>query len=255
MFFASCSNAQEKPSYISFETSKDSLYVIANNSILSTSFLKIENRESKTDTIIDFKGPKVSRVLQFDKYSTDSTDVIENYKFSLYYGASSIKKYDTLYNYALPFSKRKRYKVLQGQNTNFTHRGALSKYAIDFKMNIGQTVCAMREGVVIKVKKDFNKGGRSKKYRDFANLIIIFHEDGTFAQYVHLKKNGALVKKGDFVKRGQPIGYSGNTGMSTEPHLHFAVYKPSKNGLVSIPYILDSISSEKYKKGKYAINK
>jgi murein DD-endopeptidase MepM/ murein hydrolase activator NlpD len=69
---------------------------------------------------------------------------------------------------------------------------------------------------------------------------------------VHLKKKGVLVSKNDTVKKGQVIGYSGNTGMSTEAHLHFAVYKPTKNGLVSIPYILDSIPTEKYKKGKFA---
>ena len=43
--------------------------------------------------------------------------------------------------------------------------------------------------------------------------------------------------------------------MSTQPHLHFAVYKPTKDGLASFPYILDSIPTERYKKGKYAYNK
>ena len=92
----------------------------------------------------------------------------------------------------------------------------------------------------------------NKKYRNDANFIIIAHKDGTFAQYVHLKKNGVLVSKNDTVKKEQVIDYSGNTGMSTEPHLHFAVYKPTKNGLVSIPYILNFIPTKRYKKGKFA---
>ena len=83
-------------------------------------------------------------------------------------------------------------------------------------------------------------------------MILVYHSDGTFAQYAHFKKNGVLVKVGDTVKKEQIIGYSGNTGMSTEPHLHFAVYKPTINGLVSIRYILDSIPTKKYTKGKYA---
>jgi len=253
--FISCTKAQEKPSYISFNLEKDSIFVIAKNSILSTSFLKIENKIDKKDSIIDFKKPETKTVLKFHQSEIDTTLIIKNYQFALYYGASSIKKYDTLYNYALPFLKRKRYKVLQGQNSNFTHKGNFSRYAIDFKMNVGQTVCAIRDGVVIQVKDKFTEGGRDKSYRDKANLIIIYHEDGTFAQYVHLKKDGVLVKKGDSVKKHQPIGYSGNTGMSTQPHLHFAVYKPSENGLVSIPFILNSIPTEKYKKGKYAKNK
>jgi murein DD-endopeptidase MepM/ murein hydrolase activator NlpD len=121
-------------------------------------------------------------------------------------------------------------------------------------MNVGQEVCAIREDLVIKVKEHFTKGGRNKKYRDFANLIIIAHKDGTFAQYVHLKKDGAIVNEGETVKKGQVIGFSGNTGMSTEPHLHFTVYKPTKNGFISMPYILDSIPTKRYKKGKFAKN-
>lgn len=185
----------------------------------------------------------------------DSSSVLEQYTFNgFWFGTSNFQSYDTLYNYALPFLKGKRYKVMQGQNTNGTHQGDFSRYAIDFKMNIGQTVCAMREGLVIRVKEQNTKGGRGKKYFPYANLIIVYHDDGTFAQYVHLKHKGSLVKVGDTVKKGQAIGYSGNTGQSSGPHLHFAIYKPTTNGLVSIPYILDSIPTRRYVKGKYAVN-
>lgn len=255
LLLISCLKKTEKPSYLSYKASKDSVFVIVKNPILSTSFLKIEDRKTKKLKIVDFKKPDTLTVLKFNRSEIDTSQIIERYKFSLYFGASSIDKYDTLYNYALPFLKGKKYKVLQGQNSNFTHKGDFSRHAIDFKMNVGQTVCAIRDGIVIRVKQIFNEGGKSKSYRDKANLIIIYHKDGTFSQYVHLKKDGALVKKGDTVKRGQPIGYSGNTGMSTEPHLHFAVYKPTINGLVSIPFTLNNIPTKKYKKGKYAHNK
>lgn len=229
--------------------------VIVSNPVLGNSFLKIENKTDNKNSFIDFEKPDTLSVLKFHKSSIDTTAIIKNYKFFLYYGASSIIKYDTLYNYNLPFLKGKRYKILQGQNSRFTHKGNFSRYAIDFKMNVGQTVCAIRDGIVISIKQNSNKGGRQKKYRDFANYIVIAHKDGTYAQYVHLKENGSLVKKGDTVLQSQPIGYSGNTGMSTEPHLHFAVYKPTRNGLVSIPFILDSIPTKKYKKGKFVHNK
>lgn len=254
LFFISCSKAQEKPSYISFKLENDSIYVFAKNPVLGKTFLKIIDRENKIEKFIDFKKPDTLKVLRFAQSKIDTSKIIGKYQFSLHYGTSSLKKYDSLYNYGLPFLKGKRYKILQGQNTNFTHNGSFSKYAIDFKMNVFQEVCAIREGLVVKTKDHFNKGGRNKKYRNFANLIVIEHADGTFAQYVHLKKNGVLVKEGETVKKGQVIGFSGNTGMSTEPHLHFAVYKPTKNGLVSIPYILDSIPTKKYKKGKFAKN-
>jgi len=255
LFFVSCSKAQEKPSYISFKLENDSIYVFAKNPILGNTFLKIFDKETKNEKFIDFEKPDTLKVLQFHQTKIDTTKIIEKHTFSLYYGASFFKEYDTLYNYGLPFLKGKRYKVLQGQNSNFTHKGSFSRYAIDFKMKTGQKVCAIREGLVIKVKENFSKGGSNKKYRDFANLIIIAHKDGTFAQYVHLMKDGALVNVGETVEKGQVIGYSGNTGMSTEPHLHFAVYKPTQNGFVSIPYILNGIPTEKYKKGKFSKNR
>ena len=255
LLFVSCSKAQEKPSYISFKLENDSIYVFAKNPVLGKTFLKIVDQKTKVEQYIDFKKPDTLKILQFEQSKIDTSKIIEKFQFSLFYGTSDFKKYDTLYNYGLPFLKGKRYKILQGQNTNFTHKGSFSKYAIDFKMNVGQEVCAIRDGLVIKIKEDSNIGGRDKKYRDKANLIIIAHSDGTFAQYVHLKKDGVLVNKSQIVKKGQVIGYSGNTGMSTEPHLHFAVYKPTKNGFVSIPYILNSIPTKRYRKGKFARNK
>ena len=248
----SCNEEEKKPSYISFEQKNDSIYVQLKNHVVSSSFLKVKDKINKKITYIDFIKPDTLTILKFHQSKIDTVAILKNYSFKLSYGASSLKKYDTLYNYNLPFPKGKRYRVLQGQNGSFTHKGPNSRYAIDFKMNVGQEICAIRAGMVVNVKSKFNEGGSSKKYLKKANLILIFHSDGTFAQYGHLKKDGVLVKIGDTVKKGQIIGYSGNTGMSTEPHLHFAVYKPTKSGLVSIPYILDSIPTKKYKRGKYA---
>ena len=53
---------------------------------------------------------------------------------------------------------------------------------------------------------------------------MILHEDGTTGEYYHLLKDGALVDVGDEVRAGQKIALSGNTGHTTIPHLHFAVY-------------------------------
>lgn len=63
-------------------------------------------------------------------------------------------------------------------------------------MNVGQTICAMRDGVVVAIKQDSNKGGRSKKYLNDGNYVMLYHKDGLFTQYVHLKKDGVIVKKG-----------------------------------------------------------
>lgn len=71
----------------------------------------------------------------------------------------------------------------------------------------------------------FGPGGADRSMRPFANYIIIKHADGTFAEYVHLQKDGALVRMGDEVTVGQPIGLSGQTGFASKPHLHFDVFQ------------------------------
>lgn len=243
-----------KPSYINFNIKKDSIFVVLKNPVISSSFLKIENLTSKKISYVDFEAPDTVTLLKFHKSEIDTALIDKRYRFQLQYGNSYNKPYDTLYNYNLPFSKGKRYKILQGNNGSFSHRKKTSRYAIDFKMNIGQEVCAIRDGLVIQTKNDYNEGGNSEKYIKKANKIFVYHKDGTYAQYAHFKQNGVLVKVGDSIKKGQLIGYSGNTGFSSEPHLHFVVYKSSKNGLVSIPFILDSIPSKRYKRGKYALN-
>ncbi len=54
--------------------------------------------------------------------------------------------------------------------------------------------------------------------------------DGSFAEYVHLAQHSTTVSLGDHVEAGQRIAASGNTGWTTGPHLHFAVYVPTKQG-------------------------
>ena len=60
-------------------------------------------------------------------------------------------------------------------------------------MDIGTAVIASREGVVVETKEDSNIGGVSSYYDDYANKVIIMHDDGTFGVYAHLKQNGVEV--------------------------------------------------------------
>lgn len=52
------------------------------------------------------------------------------------------------------------------------------------------------------------------------NRVVIKHDDGTFSAYVHLKRGSAQVAPGEQVQVGQQIAAVGNTGNSTQPHLH-----------------------------------
>ncbi|MGB5556001.1 MAG: M23 family metallopeptidase, partial [Flavobacteriaceae bacterium] len=67
------------------------------------------------------------------------------------------------------------------------------------------------------------------------NRVVIMHDDNTYAHYMHLTKNGALVHSGDEVVQGDSIGLSGNTGLAGFPHLHFVVTEKPDYPYVSIP--------------------
>ena len=136
------------------------------------------------------------------------------------------------YVYDLPFAAGQEYAVMQGNNGAFSH---LNKLAVDFSMPEGSLVCAARAGIVAEIKQDSNTGCPTASCKDLGNYIIIFHEDGTYATYVHFKQNGSLVQPGQQVAAGAPIGYSGNTGWSSGPHLHFEVDLPSEQEKITLP--------------------
>ncbi|HSN61081.1 MAG TPA: M23 family metallopeptidase [Ferruginibacter sp.] len=129
-------------------------------------------------------------------------------------------KQDTSYIYQLPFAGGSRYFLIQAYNSKMSHTQELS---LDFKMKPGRKICAAREGIVESIKEDSDVGGLKNEYMNQGNHIIIRHSDGSMAMYWHLKKDGVQVSAGDSVSKGQHIGYSGNTGYSAFPHLHFQV--------------------------------
>jgi len=124
--------------------------------------------------------------------------------------------------YLLPFQAGYAYHIDQGYNGTFSHQG---QHALDFAMPEGTPVCAARDGRVISVTNNFSEAGTNSSFKDKANEFCILHDDGTLAQYAHMKKDGIKLRVGDYVRAGYPLGYSGNTGFSTGPHLHFEVFR------------------------------
>ncbi len=129
-------------------------------------------------------------------------------------------KDDSSYIYTLPFEHKKKVFLVQGYESMFSHKG---EKALDFKVKTGTKVCAARAGIVTAARKDSDKRGLKTKNLSDGNYIFIQHDDGSEANYWHFKKDGVLVNIGDTVQTGQLIGYSGNTGFSAFPHLHFEV--------------------------------
>ena len=88
---------------------------------------------------------------------------------------------------------------------------------IDIRANLGTPILATADGSIAKAAMQGNWG----------NLIVITHTDGYETWYAHLK--GFNVNEKQEVKKGDIIGYVGNTGLSTGPHLHYEVKQNGKH--------------------------
>lgn len=95
---------------------------------------------------------------------------------------------------------------------NGTHNG------VDFRASVGTPVMAMADGVVAGTgDTDLQCSGVS-----FGRFILIKYGNGLASTYGHLSL--IKVSVGENVARGETVGYSGNTGYTTGPHLHVSVY-------------------------------
>ena len=109
-------------------------------------------------------------------------------------------------------------------------------YGMDFSAKTGTEIYSTGDGVVSKVK-------RSK--RGYGNYVKINHGFGYETLYAHMSKY--IVKKGQKVKRGEIIGFVGNSGISTAPHLHYEVRKDNKK-INPVNFYYNDLSPEEYEK-------
>lgn len=89
----------------------------------------------------------------------------------------------------------------------------------------GAEVVAPYKGKVVTVVdgiKD-NLPGEMNEQQPAGNYIVIAHPNDEFSMIAHFKMNSIVVKPGDTVKEGQLLGYCGNSGNSSEAHIHFQV--------------------------------
>ena len=107
---------------------------------------------------------------------------------------------------------------------------------MDFSAKTGTEIYATGDGVISKVR-------RSK--RGYGNHVKINHGFGYETLYAHMSKY--IVRKGQKVKRGEVIGYVGNTGTSVAPHLHYEVHK-DKRKINPVNFYYNDLNPEEYEK-------
>ncbi|MFJ6724297.1 M23 family metallopeptidase [Streptomyces sp. NPDC091281] len=122
--------------------------------------------------------------------------------------------------YALPVANHglSAYYGQSGINWMSQHTG------IDFPVSYGTTVMAATDGTV-----------RTQWNSAYGNMVIVTAKDGTETWYCHL--SSYRVASGSTVKAGDPIAYSGNSGNSTGPHLHFEVRPGGGSSIDPLPWL------------------
>jgi len=135
--------------------------------------------------------------------------------------------------YFLPFAPGSTFRIWQGNDQPPSHDTRWARYAFDFSPLAEATpIHAAASGSVVYVKED-----TAEPTGNFSdnNEIAILHADGNVSTYLHLRAGGALVQVGDLVLRGDLIGWSGNTGKSTAPHLCFGLRRGHRLRGDSVP--------------------
>jgi hypothetical protein len=132
--------------------------------------------------------------------------------------------------------------VLGAEGKTFKGNGT----RLDDYSSFGRDILAVADGVVVEVVADAgesndrlrqtgesmeafmqrtvaeqNKLLAKSPKATIGNYVILRHEGGEHSHYAHLKQGSVRVRAGETVKRGQVIGQLGQSGNSTEPHLHF----------------------------------
>lgn len=108
-----------------------------------------------------------------------------------------------------------------GDRLHPIHKKVKHHSGCDFKAPTGTSVLATADGVVSEIPADFEEG------KGHGRFVVIDHGDGMKTRYAQL--SGYNVKIGQSVTKSFVIGYVGQSGISTGPHLHYEVWKDGKD--------------------------
>jgi len=126
------------------------------------------------------------------------------------------------YIYLLPISPGTQAQVYE--MSPLKSSDSASWYVLRMKMKPGDTIYAARKGLVNDIQDQNGANDAGQASIGTENFIEIAQSDCSFARYGILKKNSAMVKPGQVVKAGQPIGLVGGDAFGRGSDLRFSVY-------------------------------
>ncbi|MCB1165369.1 MAG: peptidoglycan DD-metalloendopeptidase family protein [Leptospiraceae bacterium] len=260
----------------------EGLNVTGNDQRMRSIFQDLEKKFSDPVELWDYYGQKL-----YTLYRRKGPVPAEVKEEALSYRRKAMKAYQSAHpgrrtykDVALPLGNR--FMVWAQFDSNYMTHTGFAQYCYDFsrvdeggsyikpggeKLNaddyymFGEPVYAMTDGVVTFVQSD-RPDNNHGSYSFDGNSVSIQLEDGNFTFYTHFQQDSIVVKEGQKIKAGQLIGKAGNSGMSSEPHLHVCFYDQN---WVSLPYRFKKVrikdgerefeSNEPFKEGWIVIPK
>ena len=222
----------QKPIEVSYEkdNSGEYTFIAINNNYcdytLEVNFPELSNLRSTT--AIPYKGvimPGRHYLFKLTKISKGVTPSFR-YKFNYLKGCYNAKV-NKDFIYILPIAPGKETNVFKINflgSTYFGEQEPKDWYALGFKVKPGDTIYAARKGIVDEIRDTTFLKGTDFSFARSENFIEIYHSDCTFGRYGVMKQGGSLVKLGDVVEAGQPIGIDAGDKYTTGSHLRFSVY-------------------------------
>lgn len=205
--------------------------------ILEVSFTKLENIRS--DRALPFRGIVKPGMNKLFKLSKENASAAFQFKYSMDFAKGCINpKVDTGITFLLPISVGKETQVYVMENSRQTKAtenavggnaqqifpGSKNWYLIRMRMKPGDTIFSARRGMVTEVDDRSNLNDSTGSSIGSENYVEIVHGDCSFAKYGILKKGGALVKPGQFVEAGTPIGLVGGDKYGRGSEIRFSVH-------------------------------
>lgn len=168
-------------------------------------FTKVVLYDDNTWEYIDFGRPVIDDTdFDTENWNTDKIHAYRDMPLSLIPDEVDLLLVDSLHSYHAPY--------VGDVTSRYCFRRTREHNGTDLRLNIGDPIYAAFDGKVRVSEASSKTGG-------YGNLIVIRHANGLETYYGHLSQH--LVKVDELVKAGEIIGYGGNTGRSTGPHLHF----------------------------------
>lgn len=232
-----------------------SLFVFSSGNCQSNRVITIEYQEGRDGDLVfhcmnrgncgyylrieftQLSGLRANRVLPFESNVTtgqnrlfklvpnpNSGRPFFNYKYSFFRGQVD-PKINHQVNYLLPVSHGKKSTIIKISNLKAFLGQPVEEdfYALGFRMETGDTVFASRRGIVCSYVDDQVLLGENFLYSDKNNYVEIYHEDGTIGRYSPFAAGKIMVKPGQKIEAGDPLGIIDSESYHSGPMLRLAV--------------------------------